>query len=98
MWSQMGESTASGMSLRQLPPVWLPEILISRTPGMDVYIETACLVYKKSIEKKDPLRDKCKTIFLGLDYGMTSFGLAARLSITEREAQEELDNFFGVFY
>jgi DNA polymerase I-like protein with 3'-5' exonuclease and polymerase domains len=65
--------------------------------GRDIYIEMARLMYKKEIDKKDPLRKKMKSIVLGTDYGMSKFGLSKRLECSVDEAAELINDFFKTF-
>jgi DNA polymerase I-like protein with 3'-5' exonuclease and polymerase domains len=68
----------------------LLEILHSKN---DIYCEMAWDVYEKRIQKSDPLRDATKPVFLGLNYGESSYGLAKTLGIEVDEA-ERLQNKF----
>jgi DNA polymerase I len=65
--------------------------------GRDIYIEMAKLMYKKDIDKKDPLRKKMKSIVLGTDYGMSKYGLSKRLDCTVEEADLLILDFFKTF-
>jgi DNA polymerase I-like protein with 3'-5' exonuclease and polymerase domains len=65
--------------------------------GRDIYIEMAKLMYKKDIDKKDPLRKKMKSIVLGTDYGMSKYGLSKRLDCTVDEAEGLINDFFHTF-
>jgi len=65
--------------------------------GSDVYIEIARLVFGKTITKSDPLRQVIKSVFLGLNYGMSASGLAKKLQITSDEAQNILNKFYKTF-
>lgn len=56
--------------------------------GKDVYIELAKQIFGKDITKKDPERQKMKSVFLGMDYGMSEYGLAERENISKEEARE----------
>lgn len=71
--------------------------LIAASKGADVYIETAKIRYKEMIEKSDPRRQHMKSIFLGLGYGMSAYGLAEREGIPVDEAEKEIQEFFKVF-
>jgi DNA polymerase I len=65
--------------------------------GRDIYIEMAKLIYKKEIDKKDPLRKQMKSIVLGTDYGMSKFGLSKRLECSVDEAAGLINDFFKTF-
>jgi len=54
----------------------------------DIYITMAKIMYNKDIEKSDPLRARMKTVVLGIDYGMTEYGLADKEGISKKEAAE----------
>lgn len=63
--------------------------------GEDIHAATAAKIYKKPIEEisKD-MRRKAKTANFGIIYGITSFGLAERLSIGRDEAKQLIDGYF----
>ena len=42
-------------------------------------------------------RKTMKTLWLGMNYGMTSYGLSSRLKISEADANEILNMFYGAF-
>jgi DNA polymerase-1 len=42
-----------------------------------------------------PMRDAAKAINFGIPYGLSKFGLARRLGISEKEAEETLDTYFA---
>lgn len=65
--------------------------------GKDVYIEVAKEVFGKNVTKKDPLRQQIKSLFLGLDYGMSPRGLALRENISVDEAETLVNSFFRLF-
>jgi DNA polymerase-1 len=58
--------------------------------GKDVYIMMAKVMYDKDIEKKDPMRDDMKGVVLGIDYGMSEYGLAERQGISKAEATKKI--------
>lgn len=63
--------------------------------GEDIHAATAAKIYKKPIDEitKD-MRRKAKTANFGIIYGITSFGLAERLSIGRDEAKQLIDGYF----
>jgi len=65
--------------------------------GNDIYVQMAKMVWGKDIEKKDPLRQRMKAVVLGIDYGMTKYGLAKREGITVKQAEEILRDFRNAF-
>ena len=62
-----------------------------------VYVELAKEVFGKDITKDDPLYDDMKSVILGADYGMSKFGMAKKLGVSEDEAEELLATFFKKF-
>ncbi|WP_428743109.1 DNA polymerase [Tenacibaculum sp.] len=52
---------------------------------------------KCSCPKHGVLRDGIKTINFGLVYGMSAYGLMAKLKITEREAVDLIEEYFEAF-
>lgn len=65
--------------------------------GKDTYMLMAKVMFDKDIDKKDPLRPQMKAIVLGMDYGMSEFGLARKLGITVKEAAQLLVLFYHKF-
>lgn len=66
----------------------------------DLYSEMASRVFKVPYElcgDGSDYRKKMKTLFLGILYGMTDKGLAARLFCTVGEARDILNMFFSEF-
>ena len=66
--------------------------------GKDLHAATAATIYKKDIN--DVSRDertKSKRANFGIIYGITAFGLASRLEIDRREAQQLIEGFFETF-
>lgn len=61
--------------------------------GQDIYVMMAKIMYGKTIDKKDPLRKRMKAVVLGIDYGMTEFGLSKKEGISEKEAAEVISLF-----
>lgn len=56
--------------------------------GKDIYILMAKEMFGKDIDKQDPLRAAVKAIVLGLNYGMSEYGLARRLNVSVDEAKK----------
>ncbi len=74
--------------------------------NLDVHSATAAKIFGVSvgdIAKDDPRRRTAKSVNFGLNYGMTRFGLAKRLSaetgieVSESEAQHTIDTYFENF-
>lgn len=72
----------------------LIEILNS---GKKLYIEIAHDVFHKEITKQDVEYGHVKSTILGIFYGMSAFGLSARLGVTEDEAQEMIDKILETY-
>lgn len=63
--------------------------------GMDIHTATASKLFGKPLEEIDTdMRRKAKAVNFGIMYGLGSFGLAQGLSISRREAQEIISNYF----
>ncbi len=66
--------------------------------GIDLHSKSASEVFKVPIEKVDKtMRNSCKAISFGLVYGMSKYGLAKRLSISEEKAEKLINSYFNVF-
>ncbi|PID59566.1 MAG: DNA polymerase I [Ignavibacteriae bacterium] len=66
--------------------------------GEDIHRSTAALVF--GVEPKDvtsDMRRKAKEVNFGILYGIGAFGLASRLGIPRRHAQEVIDTYFNTF-
>lgn len=72
-------------------------LLKANKAGDDIYIETANIFFGDKITKKDPRRKTMKSIFLGLSYGLSKWGLAARENISVEEAEALIERFFSIF-
>jgi DNA polymerase I len=75
-----------------------PGLVEAFTTGADVHTETAKRIFH--VEKEGVtlgMRSKAKMVSYGLAYGMESYGLAQRLSVPVKEAQEILDAYFVAF-
>ncbi|HEY9550861.1 MAG TPA: DNA polymerase I [Prevotella sp.] len=66
--------------------------------GHDIHAATAAKIYKKPIEEvsRDE-RTKAKRANFGIIYGITTYGLAQRLDIDNREAKELIEGYFETF-
>ncbi len=68
------------------------------TTGQDVHIAVASQVF--GVEPADVTteqRNRAKAVSYGLAYGMEAYGLAQRLGLSNAEAQEIIDDYFGAF-
>jgi uracil-DNA glycosylase family 4 len=66
--------------------------------GGDFHRQTASQIFQKPIDKvTNEERGKSKAIVFGLVYGMSSYGLAMRLGITKKEAEDYMEMFFKQF-
>ena len=66
--------------------------------GDDIHAATAAKVYKISIDKVTrEQRSKAKTANFGIIYGITTFGLAQRMNIENREAKQIIEDYFRTF-
>ncbi len=63
--------------------------------GLDIHAFTASEIFDVPTEDVDKdMRRKAKEINFGLNYGMSSFGLATRLNISRGEARGYMDRYF----
>lgn len=69
--------------------------------GKDIYVMMAKKALDWDIDPKTKegkeKRKKVKNIILGIFYGMSAYGLAYRIEVTEDEAEEMLHRFFNTF-
>jgi DNA polymerase-1 len=66
--------------------------------GEDVHTETAAAVFGLPPEQLDvSMRSKAKMVNYGIVYGLSAFGLADRLRISQEEAQEFIDRYLERF-
>jgi DNA polymerase-1 len=73
-----------------------PALLRAFTSNVDVHTATAAEVFGKTIDAVEPgERRAAKAINFGLMYGMSAFGLAARLGIPRGEAQDYIALYFA---
>lgn len=62
--------------------------------GKDVYIEMAQKIFGREMNKKSPERAQMKSTVLGLNYGMSEYGLARKEGISVEEARKLIDKVF----
>ncbi len=75
-----------------------PGLVTAFTTGADVHTETAKRIFHVETDAVTlGMRSKAKMVSYGLAYGMESYGLAQRLNVPVKEAQEILDAYFVAF-
>ena len=68
------------------------------TNNEDIHSLTASQVFDVSIKKVDSnLRRKAKAINFGIIYGITQYGLAKQISVSNQEAQDFINEYFKKF-
>ena len=66
--------------------------------NQDIHSLTASQVFDTSINKiTDDLRRKAKAINFGIIYGITQYGLAKQISVSNQEASDFIDAYFKKF-
>lgn len=66
--------------------------------GKDIHSATAAKVFKKPIEEVTPdIRSKAKAVNFGIIYGMSEYGLAKQLKISNFEAREFIATYFNEY-
>ena len=66
--------------------------------GVDIHTQTASKVFHVGLDEvTGDMRRKAKTINFGIIYGISSFGLAARLKIPRKEAAQIIEEYFAGF-
>ena len=66
--------------------------------GVDIHTQTASKVFHVGLDEvTGEMRRKAKTINFGIIYGISSFGLAARLKIPRKEAGQIIEEYFAGF-
>lgn len=76
-----------------------PVFVEAYATGQDLHTRTASEMFKVSYEegKLKKYRGAAKAINFGLCYGMSAVGLAKRLDITEMEAKQLINAYFGTY-
>ena len=66
--------------------------------GEDIHAQTAAAVFNVPLAEVTPQqRSKCKMVNFGILYGISAFGLAERLRIPRKEAQQLIEAVFNHF-
>lgn len=66
--------------------------------GQDIHVAVASQVFKVAASDiTHEQRNRAKAVSYGLVYGMQAYGLAQRLGLSNSEAQEIIDDYFGAF-
>ena len=66
--------------------------------GADIHTATAAKIFKVPInEVTSDMRRKAKTANFGIIYGISTFGLAERLSVSRAEAKTLIDGYFATY-
>lgn len=67
--------------------------------GKDIHIRTAASIFNKSEDKvTNDERQVAKMVNYGLIYGLSEFGLASALRISQDEARRIIDDFLGIHF
>lgn len=87
----------SGAELRILGNLSQDPIFIeSYAKGIDLHTRTAAETFGVSMDKvTHSQRDAAKALNFGLCYGLSKFGLARRLKVSEKEAENIINNYFA---
>ena len=66
--------------------------------GFDIHRATAAKIWKEDMKDvTDAQRKKAKQANFGIIYGITTYGLAQRMGIDNREARQIIDDYFATF-
>lgn len=87
----------SQIELRILAHMSGDEVLIEAFQrGEDIHTRTAAEIFGLSPEEITPeMRRRAKAVNFGIVYGISPFGLASDLGISQQEAKEYIDNYFA---
>ncbi|NNN16075.1 MAG: DNA polymerase I [Acidimicrobiaceae bacterium] len=73
-----------------------PGLVEAFKEGRDIHTQTAAMVFGVELEQvTHEQRATAKMVAYGLAYGMEAFGLAQRLGISNKEAEQILNSFFS---
>ncbi len=66
--------------------------------GSDIHAATAAKIWHENIQDvTDAQRKKAKTANFGIIYGITTYGLAQRMNIENKEAKQIIEDYFNTF-
>lgn len=75
-----------------------PILLDAFNKGLDIHRETASKVFGVPFEDvTDEMRSNAKAVNFGVIYGMSSFGLSSELTISRRQAEKFIKDYFARF-
>ena len=75
-----------------------PNMLEAFREGFDIHAATAAKIWHEDIKDvTDAQRKKAKTANFGIIYGITTYGLAQRMDIENKEAKQIIDDYFRTF-
>jgi DNA polymerase-1 len=76
----------------------IPQLQQAFANGIDIHVATASAMFGVPVDQMTPdLRRQAKTINFGIIYGMSAFGLADRLGISNGEASTFIRQYFERF-
>ena len=74
------------------------ELIDAFSGGHDIHKETAAKVFGVPLDKVTPqLRSNAKAVNFGVIYGMSGFGLAEELTISRKQAEQYIKDYFERF-
>lgn len=75
-----------------------PQLIAAYQEAQDIHAITASQVFHVPLDQVTPLeRRNAKAVNFGIVYGISSFGLSQDLSITRKEAQEYIEQYFRTY-
>jgi DNA polymerase-1 len=75
-----------------------PKMIEAFKKGEDIHTATASLIYNVPLKKVTPkMRRLAKTVNFGVIYGMSSYGLAQTLKISQKQALDFIQKYFSLF-
>ena len=75
-----------------------PNMVEAFREGSDIHAATAAKIWHEDIKQvTDAQRKKAKTANFGIIYGITTFGLAQRMNIDNKEAKQIIEDYFHTF-
>ena len=75
-----------------------PNMVEAFREGSDIHAATAAKIWHEDIKDvTDTQRKKAKTANFGIIYGITTYGLAQRMNIENKEAKQIIEDYFRTF-